>query len=54
MPVIDGIDLASLLKCDGPMTPERAVSVIGQLAAALDAAHVVGLVIRDVNRPMRW
>jgi serine/threonine protein kinase len=49
MPVIDGIDLASLLKCDGPMTPERAVSVIGQLAAALDAAHAVGLVHRDVK-----
>ena len=49
MPVIDGIDVHGLLKRDGPMSPQRAVSVIGQLAAALDAAHAVGLVHRDVK-----
>jgi serine/threonine protein kinase len=47
MPVIDGIDVASLLKRDGPMTPQRTIKVIEQLAAALDAAHEHGLVHRD-------
>ncbi len=49
MPIIDGIDLHALLTRDGPMSPERAVSVITQLAAALQAAHAVGLVHRDVK-----
>lgn len=49
MPVIDGIDVQALLKRDGPMSPERAVHVVEQLAAALDAAHAAGLVHRDVK-----
>lgn len=44
MPIIDGINLASLLERDGPMSPVRAIRVIEQLAAALDAAHAQGLV----------
>ncbi len=49
MPVINGIDLQGLLHRDGPMSPQRAVHVIGQLAAALQAAHAVGLVHRDIK-----
>ena len=49
MPVIEGIDVQALLQRDGPMSPERAVQVIEQLAAALDAAHAAGLVHRDVK-----
>ena len=49
MPVVDGIDLASLLERDGPMSPQLAVQVVEQLAAALDAAHAAGLVHRDVK-----
>jgi serine/threonine protein kinase len=49
MPIIDGIDLHGLLSRDGPMSPERAVRVIAQLAAALQAAHAVGLVHRDIK-----
>jgi beta-N-acetylhexosaminidase len=49
MPVVDGIDVASLLERDGPMSPQLAVKVIEQLASALDAAHVAGLVHRDVK-----
>jgi serine/threonine protein kinase len=49
MPIIDGIDLHGLLTRDGAMSPERTVSVITQLAAALQAAHAVGLVHRDIK-----
>jgi tRNA A-37 threonylcarbamoyl transferase component Bud32 len=49
MPVIDGTDIASLIRRDGAMTPELAVKVIEQLASALDAAHANGLVHRDVK-----
>ncbi|MGB6209542.1 protein kinase domain-containing protein [Mycobacterium sp.] len=49
MPVINGIDVQGLLARDGPMSPQRAVQVITQLAAALQAAHDVGLVHRDIK-----
>jgi serine/threonine protein kinase len=49
MPIINGTDVGTLLKREGPMSPQRAVGVIEQLAAALDAAHAAGLVHRDVK-----
>ncbi len=49
MPIIDGTDLQGLLRRDGAMSPQRAVHVITQLAAALQAAHHVGLVHRDIK-----
>ncbi|MBV9513707.1 MAG: serine/threonine protein kinase [Mycobacteriaceae bacterium] len=49
MPVIDGIDVSGLLARDGPMSPQRAVAVVEQLAAALNAAHRAGLVHRDIK-----
>ncbi|OBF92875.1 hypothetical protein A5791_13465 [Mycobacterium sp. 852002-51163_SCH5372311] len=49
MPIIEGVDVHTLLQRDGTMSPERAVQVIEQLAAALDAAHEAGLVHRDVK-----
>jgi serine/threonine protein kinase len=49
MPVIDGIDVHGLLARDGVMSSRRAVHVITQLAAGLQAAHAVGLVHRDIK-----
>ncbi|WP_172832510.1 serine/threonine-protein kinase PknD [Mycobacterium asiaticum] len=49
MPIIDGVDLHTVLRRDGPMSPPKAVRVVEQAAAALDAAHKSGLVHRDVK-----
>lgn len=49
MPIINGTDVGTLLKREGPLNPERAVLVVEQLAAALDAAHAAGLVHRDIK-----
>ena len=46
---VDGIDLERLLEAEGPVAPERALALVAQLAAALDAAHQRGLVHRDVK-----
>ena len=51
MRLIDGIDLDSMLKRFGPLTPPRAVAIITQIASALDAAHAAGVMHRDVKPP---
>ena len=45
---VDGTDLRALLE-QGPLPAERALSLVGQVADALDAAHARGLVHRDVK-----
>jgi serine/threonine protein kinase len=49
MRFVDGVDLAELLRREGPLAPERAVTLVGQLGSALDAAHARGLIHRDVK-----
>ena len=49
MPVLDGLDVQTVLRRDGPMNPRLAVRVIQQAAAALEAAHEAGLVHTDVR-----
>lgn len=49
MRMVDGVDLGSLLRREGPLDPARAVHIVGQIGAALDAAHAENLIHRDVK-----
>jgi serine/threonine-protein kinase len=51
MRLIEGVDLDTLLKRFGPLTPARAVAIITQVASALDAAHAAGVMHRDIKPP---
>jgi serine/threonine-protein kinase len=48
MRLVQGHTLLDLI-AKGPLEPARAVAIIGQVAAALDAAHGEGLIHRDVK-----
>ena len=49
MRYVHGLDLREILRQEGPLSSERAVDLVGQVASALDAAHALGLVHRDVK-----
>ena len=49
MPLIAGSDLDALLAAEGRLDPARALHVVEEVAAALDAAHAAGVVHRDVK-----
>ncbi len=49
MELIDGQDLAAILRENGPLPPRQAARVAAEVAKALHAAHVHGIVHRDVK-----
>ena len=49
MRYVDGLDLREILRREGALSADRAVSLVAQIASALDSAHALGLVHRDVK-----
>jgi serine/threonine protein kinase len=49
MRLVEGTDMDKLILARGRLEPELAADLIGQVASALDAAHALGLVHRDVK-----
>jgi protein kinase-like protein len=47
--LIEGRDLASILRAEAPIAAVRAAAIVAQIGSALDAAHARGLVHRDVK-----
>ncbi|QES17087.1 serine/threonine protein kinase [Streptomyces venezuelae] len=49
MELVDGGSLADLIEAQGALTPQRAAAVGQQVAAALGAAHRMGITHRDIK-----
>lgn len=49
MRLVAGGDLKKRIEADGPLPPAEALGLLGQIGAALDAAHAAGIVHRDVK-----
>ena len=49
MRYIKGSDLGHTVRSEGPLDPWRVISIISDVASALDTAHAEGLVHRDVK-----
>jgi eukaryotic-like serine/threonine-protein kinase len=49
MELLTGMDLWSLVQRFGPLTPERAVSLLRQACRSLGEAHAAGLLHRDIK-----
>jgi serine/threonine protein kinase len=46
---VEGLNLAALVRRDGPLSPDRAAALLGQAAEALAEAHAAGIIHRDVK-----
>jgi non-specific serine/threonine protein kinase len=51
MRYVNGPDLEQLIESSGQLNPEEALSILEQVAGALDAAHAYEIVHRDVKPP---
>jgi eukaryotic-like serine/threonine-protein kinase len=49
MELLEGIDLATLLKRRGRLAPAEILDILGPLCSALEAAHAAGVVHRDLK-----
>ena len=49
MRLVEGRSVKQWLRDGGPMSPAQAVSIVSQVADALDSAHAVGVIHRDVK-----
>jgi serine/threonine-protein kinase len=49
MPFITGDSLRRELVTDGPLPLDRAISIVGDIAAAIDCAHAQGVLHRDIK-----
>jgi serine/threonine-protein kinase len=49
MELLDGMDLESMVRRTGPLTPPRVVHVLRQVCESLQEAHAIGLVHRDIK-----
>ena len=49
MRLVEGTDLRAVIDQEGGLDPRRAARIVGQVGAALDAAHARGMLHRDVK-----